>query len=116
LLVILGLQVDLPTASASHKLTKSAVYQKGASPHATLGFDIKAGDDCETKQTGKFKIFVPDLGEEYGLQIPITASKHTSYPHFSIGDGYIEPQLTAASQQWYGEYSTISHLRAASIR
>ena len=102
-----GRPLLLPTTTSFRMLTTSAVYQKGPSGNATLGFDIKAGDDCETKQTGKFKIYVPDLGEEYGLQFPITASKHTSYPHFSIGDGYIEPQLTAASQSWYGKYLSI---------
>jgi hypothetical protein len=87
-------------------LTEQTVYQKGASPNATLGFDIKASDDCESKQTGNFVIWVPDLGESYGRSDPIQASKKSTYPHFSIGnDGSVYPQLTAASQGWYGKSS-----------
>ena len=84
------------------QLTRDIVQQKGASGNASLSFDVKASDDCETTQTGKFGIYVPDLGESYGRSDPITASKNTSWPHFYTNDGYINPQMTAASQGWYG--------------
>ena len=97
--------IDLPLIELFGELTIYVVYQNGngASGHASLGFDVKPSDDCESTQTGKFGIYVPDLGEEYGRSEEIYASKNTSWPHFYVSDGYINPQLTAASQQWYGE-------------
>lgn len=76
------------------------LVQSGASPDANLNFNITEGESCMTTKTGKFGIYVPDLGELYGQQLPITATKNYSWPHFFVG-GYVQPQMTAASQMWY---------------
>jgi hypothetical protein len=102
-MLVLQVHCPSPHSTSVDTLTIFEVYQKGRSGHASLGFDVKPSDDCETTQTGKFGIYVPDLGEEYGRSEPIYATKGTSWPHFYVSDGYINPRLTAASQQWYGE-------------
>ena len=88
-------------------LTLCTVSRKGSSGNATLSFNIDAGDDCETTQTGQFGLFVPDLGERYGAQSPITATKGQAWPHFYVTNGQVEPQRTAASQLWYGMFDII---------
>lgn len=86
------------------------VGQSGASPKANLHFNIDQGEKCTTTETGKFGIYVPDLGELYGQQVPITATKNQSWPHFFVG-GYVQPQMTAASQMWYGTFDPLQALR-----
>ncbi|KAK3725911.1 hypothetical protein LTR37_000059 [Vermiconidia calcicola] len=76
------------------------VVQSGASPNAALYFNFNQEENCITTETGKFSIFVPDLGELYGQRFPITATKDQSWPHFFVG-GDVQPQMTAASQMWY---------------
>ena len=78
------------------------VVRKGATGSASLTFNIDEDSTCETTQTGDFGIFVPDLGERYGAQAPVTAMKDQEWPHFYVARGTIEPQRTAASQLWYG--------------
>ena len=50
---------------------------------------------------------MPDLGESYGTAVPVDAVKGFEWPHFYYGGGQINPQLTAASQWWYGELATL---------
>lgn len=76
----------------------------GKAGKANLAFDIKKGDDCETSQTGIFGLYVPDLGESYGRQDPITATKALRWPHWTVGSNTVVPRLTAASQWFYGEW------------
>ena len=52
-----------------------------------------------------YGIYVPDLGELYGTAVPVTASEGTDWPHFYYGDNEIDPERTAASQDWYGEFA-----------
>lgn len=75
-------------------------------PNKTLELAILPDDDAATDQFGTFHIYVPSLGETYGNQVPIIARKEGfEWPHFTIGDGAdggVYPQMTAASQTWYG--------------
>ncbi|KAK5165737.1 uncharacterized protein LTR77_008660 [Saxophila tyrrhenica] len=80
------------------------VKQTGNTTNSHLSFDIQAGDDCETSQTGQFSIYVPDMGELYGQQQPITATKGGMSSEMFVGGGVVFPHLTAASQSWYGEF------------
>jgi hypothetical protein len=75
----------------------------GNSTNALLSFEIKKGDDCETTQTGSFSLSYPDMGELYGMQSAVHASKGGFGSEFSVGEGGMYPHLTAASQSWYGE-------------
>lgn len=76
-------------------------------PNQTLEIDILPGDNVATEQVGRFGIYVPDLGETYGNEAHIYARKDGfEWPHFTIGNGaggQVYPQMTAASQSWYGK-------------
>ena len=102
-----GMSQHLPVP-INHLADRPLVHQVGSSGSASLSFNIKPNSDCETTQTGKFGIYVPDLGESYGRSDPITAQRNTSWPHFYVGSGYVNPQMTAASQQWYGKCKLLS--------
>ena len=92
-------------------LIQNLVYENGTTPNAQLNFNIDCTNEPLTNQTGVFHISVPDLGERYGASEAITASTEFTYPHFSVGsDGSVVPELTAASQWWYGEFSFLSSL------
>ena len=77
----------------------------GPSGSATLKFKIDAAKSaCESVPVGAYGVSVPDLGESYGTAVPVDAVKGFEWPHFYYGARQINPQLTAASQWWYGAY------------
>lgn len=85
----------------SSKQTKSLVLValNGTSGSATL--DVKIDDNSD--EEGTYGISVPDLGESYGTAVLVLATKGVEWPHFYYGENEIDPQRTAASQDWYGE-------------
>ena len=95
----------VPKFNIPNELIRSVVFQNGTCGSASLSFNIDETNDPFTCDTGMFGIFVPDLGESYGRQDPIMATKGQSWPHSHVADNSVSPQRTAASQDWYGEFT-----------
>lgn len=68
-----------------------------------VSYDSSSPHDIEE---GTYGVYVPDLGESYGTAVPITGTIGQEWPHFYYAEDYVDPQRTAASQQWYGKYTS----------
>ena len=79
----------------------------GASPNATVAFNIEDNNDPYVSESGIYQILIPDLGETYGAVDAVVASNQYTYSSFTAGDE-IFPQLTSAAQSWFGTFTPFS--------